>query len=48
MNEENEAAKKAGQFLTGIIIIGIVGLWLAAAVLGPLAIIKLCWGYLWL
>lgn len=46
INGENETANKVGQFLTGILVIGIIGLWLAAAILGPLAIIKYCWGYL--
>ena len=46
MKDEKSAMQKTTEALTGLFVIAIVGLWLAAAVLGPLAIIKYCWGYL--
>jgi len=46
MKDEKSAMQKTTEALTGLFVIAIVGLWLAAAALGPLAIIKYCWGYL--
>ena len=46
MNEDKGAMQRATEFFTGMFVVVIVGLWLAAAVLGPLAIVKYCWGYL--
>jgi hypothetical protein len=37
---------KVSDVLLGILVVGVGAIWAAAAILGPIALIKFCWGYL--
>ncbi len=41
-----QSGNKLGNVLAGFLIVIVGALWAAAAIIGPLALIKFCWGFL--